>query len=126
MVEVTCFFAVRTSVTSCVVVFESSFLGLSFNGTIQRSVNLSLSSTGYIDIPQEIFQHGYLSAAVFGAKVYAANKNGNIILGPAFEQMEALEIQSDQEEPSATSTTTSIIGERNHYFHPLQQCVYFC
>lgn len=111
--KITCFFAFNSSASSCLVVFESSSLRLSFNGTIHRSLNLSLSSTGLIDIPKEILQHEVLGIGVFDAKVYDASKDGTIT-GPALERKGALILQTDGEKPS---DNTSFAGERHYYIH---------
>ena len=111
LVRVTCFFAVSAPASSCLVIFENSYFQLSFNGTIQRPLNLQLSATGFIDIPQEIVQQGDLSIAVFDAKIYDVNKNGNIMAGPAVEQKGALVIELFGEESISAYMTLSSTGK---------------
>ena len=109
--EVTCFFAVSASASSCVVAFDNSSFEWSFNGTIQRSLDFPLSSTGFVDIPQEISQREDLSIVAFDARVYDAEENGTIISSPAFEQKRALVIQNVPEETSA-NMAAGFTGEK--------------
>ena len=105
--NVTCYFATNAPASACMVMFDNTSFGLRFNGSVHRPPS-SLLSSGVINIPQAILQYGVmqeLSSIVFDVKVFDVNMDGDITDLPAFEQVEALQVEIDDMQPNPVTSS---------------------
>ena len=110
VMNVTCYFATNAFASACMAWFESTSLGLAFNGTVNHTHG-SLNSSGNVTIPPKVLQHSGVSHIIFDVKVFDVDTNGNTAEKPAYEETVRVELNNAEPNPD---TSTHATGD-NYY-----------